>query len=792
MTGHWSEKVPWIWAPEWDDNSDVARILQFRKRFEIEQVPSQCLVHVSADTRYRLFVNGQSVCFGPAKSTLAEWNYETVDIAPFCTAGTNSIAARVLRYSPRQPGTMSFIRGPIPGFILYCESLDISTDRLWLCKTDDAVRILSPRQTNPALGPPLLLVNEEVDGTHEDCGWATRDYDVSTWVTAIKATLKTPMVPILEGRRLVPRIIPLLPEIAGRFSGAISCEGLTAEETTCWTDLVQNDQQLWIDSNRKMTITLDATVLTTAFLELHFQGGAKSRIRIRCAECFERQATDSPNPFARNKGDRTDAAGILVGYDDFYTVSNTIDANGSVYYEPFWFRTFRYVELQIETSDMPLCVQRFTYRSSHYPLDIKTTISHFPSKEAEKQWEISLNTLQNCMHETYEDCPYYEQNQFAMDARLQILFTYQLSHDDRLARKCMQEFYSSRRPDGLIETHFPSPFPVVNIPFFSLYWILMVHDHMMYIGDRSLVRRYLGTIDGILDHFAQRVEEDGLVGRLAWDIWPFVDWTKEWTLGKGDFRQLAVPPAYYRTGKMTYSSLIYAYVLQKAAVLCEYVGRHDTAAEYTRRAEDLNKAVVTHCFRADFLADGPDSPIEERSQHAQVFAVLSGALQGETAREVLQRALTDASFARCSYAMSFYVFEAARKVGIYDPFRDSLLDPWREMMHLNLTTWAESAAMPRSGCHGWSAVPIHDVVANVVGLRPGAPGFDTILFEPRREYWPKMEGTFAIGSGTLMASWEPGSPLKLTSSLDTCIEFKGQQGSVRLYNLRKNEPMTCG
>ncbi|KAL3462029.1 hypothetical protein BJX64DRAFT_288771 [Aspergillus heterothallicus] len=150
-------------------------------------------------------------------------------------------------------------------------------------------------------------------------------------------------------------------------------------------------------------------------------------------------------------------------------------------------------------------------------------------------------------------------------------------------------------------------------------------------------------MDGILDHFAQRVEEDGLVDRLAWGVWPFIDWTKQWTLGKVDFRQLA-----------------------KAAALGEYVGRHDTAAEYTRRAEALNKAVITPCFRQNFLVDGPEDPLEECSQHAQVFAVLSDALKGETAREVLEHALTDAGFARCSNAMSFYVFEASRKVGIYD------------------------------------------------------------------------------------------------------------------------------
>jgi alpha-L-rhamnosidase len=122
MVRHWSEAVPWIWTANWDDTK-IAGIVQFRKSFDLDSVPAECPIHVSADTRYRLYVNGRSVCIGPAKSHLGEWNYETIDIAPFCKAGKNVIAARVLRYSPVHPGSMSLVRGIIPGLILHSDSL---------------------------------------------------------------------------------------------------------------------------------------------------------------------------------------------------------------------------------------------------------------------------------------------------------------------------------------------------------------------------------------------------------------------------------------------------------------------------------------------------------------------------------------------------------------------------------------------------------------------------------------------------------------------------------------------
>ena len=132
-----------------------------------------------------------------------------------------------------------------------------------------------------------------------------------------------------------------------------------------------------------------------------------------------------------------------MGKDDYYICGQETPSDVVVTYEPFWFRTFRYVELEIETHpSSPLELLQVTFRETHYPLEKTTQITKFPSDEESKLWDISINTLRNCMHETYEDCPFYEQNQFGMDSRLQILFTYQLSNDDRLARKCMQEFHS--------------------------------------------------------------------------------------------------------------------------------------------------------------------------------------------------------------------------------------------------------------------------------------------------------------------------------------------------------------
>jgi len=58
-------------------------VYHFRKIVDLAGVPAKFIVHVSGDNRYRLFVNGKAVCSGPARGDLANWNFETVDLAPF-------------------------------------------------------------------------------------------------------------------------------------------------------------------------------------------------------------------------------------------------------------------------------------------------------------------------------------------------------------------------------------------------------------------------------------------------------------------------------------------------------------------------------------------------------------------------------------------------------------------------------------------------------------------------------------------------------------------------------------
>jgi alpha-L-rhamnosidase len=122
LTPDWASSARWIWTPNFQDKGikTPGKYVLFRKTFSLPrgERPKLFTIHVSADSRYRLFVNGKSVSFGPCKSYPERWYFETVDIAPFLVDGINVVSARVLRYAPDYPGSSSIVRTVFPGFML--------------------------------------------------------------------------------------------------------------------------------------------------------------------------------------------------------------------------------------------------------------------------------------------------------------------------------------------------------------------------------------------------------------------------------------------------------------------------------------------------------------------------------------------------------------------------------------------------------------------------------------------------------------------------------------------------
>jgi hypothetical protein len=98
-------------------------------------------------------------------------------------------------------------------------------------------------------------------------------------------------------------------------------------------------------------------------------------------------------------------------------------AKGQEYTSLDW-RTYRDVELKVETRDSRLVIDDFYGTFTGYPFEMVAEIESDDAaidSEIDKIMEVGWRTARSCAVETYMDCPYYERLQYIGDARIQLI-----------------------------------------------------------------------------------------------------------------------------------------------------------------------------------------------------------------------------------------------------------------------------------------------------------------------------------------------------------------------------------
>ncbi|MBR5931702.1 MAG: hypothetical protein IKZ95_06730 [Lachnospiraceae bacterium] len=709
----------WIETPVWTEEDKLTtRIVFFRKIIRFKELPESYAVRISACSRYKLYINGTFVQYGPIKGDASVWFADELDLSTYLKKGDNCIAVSIL-CPPEVLSKGNFSTFRFGRARLFAEGF--GTDG-WKCFIERGTEIF---QEEPYYSP--LQIHEISIPDIKCVGWTNPAFDDRAWESAVESPRET-LPETLLPENLAPRDIPFMQLSPHQF------------------ELPQQE----IPANSECVFTLDAGEEMCAFLRLGLSGGKNAQIELLQSECYV---------LPEGKRNRLDSInGHLEGYADHYKV---IGASNEVY-EPYWFRTFRFLRISIQTADEPLTLRFLDYEETGYPLEIKTTIQT-SDESLSAIWDICARTLRRCMQETYTDCPFYEQLQFIMDTRAQILFTYTSAADDRLARRAIDDFSRARRPDGLLNCNYPNVNEFV-IPGFAVFYIMMVYDHMMHFGDKELVQKNLPVIDGILSFFQSHLTADGIVDQIGGVIgvdplWSFIDWAEEWMASKG------VPTAGL-FGPMTMESLLYLLGMQLSVALCAWIG-NPKETEYQQRADALAKAIRNTCMNADgLLVDGPGR--EEKSQHCQVFGVLTNVLNPDEGRRAMERCMSEPGFTHCTVSMAYYLFRALEKTGLY-ALTDGCWDIWREMIRNGCTTCIETDKKPRSECHAWGALALYELPSAILGVRPAAPGYETIEVSPVPGYLTSASGTVHTPHGDVTVSWKQENG-KLKTEIDCLPE----------------------
>jgi len=687
-------------------------VYHFRKRITLGDVPARYVVHVSADNRFVLFVNGLRVGDGPARGDLDHWRYETFDLSPMLRKGDNVLAATVWNCGALAPTAQMSDQ---TGFLVQGDTnaeLAANTDASWEAEKEMGEVFQTISSTDLpnyyAAGP-----GEVLDAARYDWAWQT---SAPGWTAAITVGTGEPgrypkATPVGTGSGvnrwlLVPDPLPPMEFSETPVGRIVRVEGMDATELLPAT----------VPAHAKASLLFDRGTMTTAYPELVFGHGKGATVKVIYAEAL----VDAKG----QKGNRNEIAGRhILGLTD--TVIS--DGGADRAWSPLWWRAWRYLQLDIQTGDEPLAIESLKARYSGYPFRER---GGFEASDPSlgRIWEVGTRTARMNAHETYMDCAYWEQLQYIGDTRIQALISYVEFGDDRLARQALDAYDNSRIAEGLSQSRYPSALTQV-IPTFSLLWIGMLHDFWMYRPDNGALAQWVPHTRSVIDWYAAHQRADGLLGRMPW--WNYGDWTKDFVFGE---------PPQDADGGSALLSLYYMAALRDAADLEEYLGNAAIAARDRRRASDIGKAVYRLCWDTahGLLADTPaHGHFSEETNTLGVWLDVvpnDGAAQGNVMRAILDHRPAapvppPGEFSPASVYFRFYVARAMDHAGLSDLYLGSL-GPWRSMLDIGLTTFAETAEPTRSDDHAWSAHPNYDLLTLVAGIRPGSPGFRTVLVEP--------------------------------------------------------------
>jgi alpha-L-rhamnosidase len=743
-------------------------VLHFRHTLALSAVPANYVVRVSADNRFILFVNGHRVGDGPARGDLDHWRYERFDLAPLLKAGDNLITATVWNWGVYAAVAQMSDR---TAFLLESEATGtggISTPEGWQVEEEKGHR--------PVDRDSISLKEYMAAGPGEEIDAARYDWDANTlstgssWVAAA-----TPMRDSIFGGvnkahsaettgdnfwGLVPDELPPMEYAAISPGEIVRVDGAEKSKLSSFPG-----KQAELPARAHVHLILDRKALTTAYPRLTISGGKGARIKLMYAEALYDKD--------HHKGDRDAVENReVLGLNDGFLP----DGGAHRVFEPLWWRTWRYLDLDITTGDDRITLESLTANFTAYPFkEIAKLETGDP--DLDKIWEISWRTARLDAHETYMDTPYYEQLQYIGDTRIQALISYTVGGDDRLGRQALAAFDQSRIPEGITRSRYPSALPQ-NIPTFSLLWIGMLHDYWMYRPDTAPVRSSIGGTRTVLDWFASHERPDGLLEKLPW--WSFIDW-----VSTGE------TPTYDAQGESCITTLEYLGALNDAADLEKQFGDAHVADQYRGRASHVRTALYGKCWNAGrkLIADNADQKVF--SQQANILAVLYDVIPKEHQQEVLKQMVAiepgtaPDGVLSASYYFRFYLARALEHAGMADEYLKSL-DPWRKLLPLHFSTWPEIPGDTRSDSHAWTSHPIYDLLTLVAGIEPASPGFAKVRITPHLGALPSLAATYPHPAGSIEVKYQ-----RQGAGIDASIILPGTLSGEFVYH-GKTHPLVAG
>ncbi|MBQ6921843.1 MAG: hypothetical protein IJQ66_02015 [Clostridia bacterium] len=337
----------------------------------------------------------------------------------------------------------------------------------------------------------------------------------------------------------------------------------------------------------------------------------------------------------------------------------------------------------------------------------------YPLKEAEfstgdflrdKIYRTAVRTLELCVHEAYEDCPWREQAFYNMDSRNQMLFGYYAFNEYDMPRASLELVSRGVREDGLLSIVFPAGTDL-PIPSFNLIVFTQFKEYLLYSKDEKFVREKEGFLDALIKTFTDKSDDCCLLPNFPSPCWNFYEW--QTTLSGNE------PERGYEAPLSTF----FSFALGEYAELLSMLGKGNKAQELKALQNKVNSAIrKTFFVEKDGLFKTFSGAEEPYSALVNALSVLCGAADGLnlTRIEEILKGKNACGVYDCTLSMSVFRYDALLKISKNNAeyILSDIDEKYYKMLSLGATTFweTEKGAADFDGagslCHGWSALPV--------------------------------------------------------------------------------------
>ena len=593
---------------------------------------------ISADSNYAVYVNGKIADSGQYADYPYHKVYDELDITELCVKGENNLSVVVWYYGKDVPWMVYYSGEAALKYELCVNgSLAAVSDENTLSRVSKAYKSGYNKMLTGSIGCSFLY-----DMNKED-----------NWMAGELVGFGKSVV--------VEQELPLFPRPNKKYliGDRLATKELSSENGTYWL--------------------LDLEAETVGYIAVDVESDCEQTLTVAFGEHLNKE-----NHVMRYNGKQD------------YSVEIVLKKGRNVYENYFRRLGLRYMEVYAEK---PIKLNYVTILPTDYP-NVKKEYKATNSLR-QRIYDVSVRTLEVCMHEHYEDTPWREQALYTMDSRNQMLCGYYAFDNPEFPRSNHELIALDNREDGLLSICFPIKRDQ-TIPTFSLYWYISMNEYIKYTGDTSLAKQYLPKLKSVIKVFMDRIEDDALAIFTEPQHWNFYEWSKNLNgvVGVEEEKRFDL-----------ILNCLFIIALKNLEEICKAIGEEadfgELIARVSRRTRELFFVKDRRLFKNSTTCD-------DFSELGNAMAILSG-VAGEDApfiAEVISTEETDLT--KITLSMQTFRYDALLSVD-KEKYKEYILSDidkrFKRMLDLGATTfWEVEDADQKPGnsrSHGWAALPVY-------------------------------------------------------------------------------------